>query len=478
VSIDAKMLESLQKIIDTVDRTTVDFVDMRSYSSKELTIMVRNGKAEDVSSDVIEGVAIRALVNGAWGFASIGGNDPNAIRENLAIAIKMARGMSTKIKRPAKVEKDFVFEAKNEFKPDVDPQNLSFDEKLAIAQKAEKTLSSYDNHIISSVANYTERLQREEVVNTNGTKVISDYGIFRLSGMATARRGDVIQNVSDSVATSSGLKRIVDWDIEEKMTKVAQRGIALLEAAPSPNGKMNVLLEPSLVGVYIHEAFGHGSEGDAILSNNSVLRGQIGNDLAIDSVNVIDDPTLPGLRGSFAYDSEGTPTKSREIVRNGKLIGYLNDLTTASMLETGNSLNGAGRATDYRHMTMPRMGNTYIDNGSLTIDELAEAVGDGVYLTNSYGGYVNPSNGEFFFSSQGGYLIEEGQIMWNKPIRNSGMSGLTLDVLKNTIGVGNDLIIDAFAGVCGKANLTGYQPMAVSGGGPHIAAKDIQIGGK
>lgn len=227
------MSDALQKVIDTVDRTQVDFVDMRAYTSDELTIMVRNGKAEDVSTDKLEGVAIRALVNGAWGFASVGGFDPTDIKDTLNSAVKMARGMSTQIKRPAQMSDEYVFEATNEFKPDVDPQELSFEEKLTLAQKAERIIGDYDDHIINSISRFTEKVQREEIVNTNGTNVTTDYGIFRLSGAATARKGDVIQNVSDSVATSSGLKRILDWDIEEKMTNIAQRGVKLLDAAPS-----------------------------------------------------------------------------------------------------------------------------------------------------------------------------------------------------------------------------------------------------
>lgn len=470
------MLDTCQKIIDSVDRSAVEFVDMRVYNSKELTLMVRKGKTENVSTEKLEGIAIRVLVNGAWGFASIGDLSQSKIRETLDTAIKMGRGISSKIKNKARVNSEVVFEARNEFKPDLNPDDLSFEEKLNLVQKAEKVIREHDDKLISSTASYTEKVQREQIINTNGTRVVSDYGIFRLTGAATARTGDIIQNVSDSVATSGGLKRIMDWDIEAKMNKLAARGIKLLEAEASPTGKLDVLLDPTLVGVYIHEAFGHGSEGDAILSNRSVLKDQIGKKMALSTMNVIDDPTIKGLRGSFAYDSEGTPTQRRSIVENGLLVGYLNDLTTSTMLEEGNILNGSGRATDFRHMAMPRMGNTYIDNGDKKLDELIQDIGNGIYLTHSYGGYVNPATGEFFFSSQGGFKIENGEL--TVPIRNSGMSGLTLDVLKNTIGVGNDLDIDAFSGVCGKPSLTGFQPMPVTGGGPHIAARGIMIGGK
>jgi len=470
------MLDTLEAVLDTIDHSRVQFADLRAYQSDSLSLTVRKAKAEDVSSEKLTGVAIRTLVNGAWGFASVASFEQAALRETLETAIKMARGASQNISKKANINIDQAFEGRNEFNPDINPKDLSFEEKYELAAKTEETLRNHDNRIISSTGRYTEKIQRETIVNTLGTRVVSDYGVFRLSGAATARSGDVIQNVSDSVASNSGIKRMLDWDIEVEMGKLGDRAIGLLDAVPSPSGRMNVLLEPSLVGVYIHEAFGHASEGDGVLSNRSVLKNKIGEKMAIDGVNVIDDPTLNGMRGSFMYDSEGTPTSRRDIIKDGTLIGYLNDLQTASMLDEGNTLNGAGRATDFRHMTMPRMGNTYIENGNMSFDELLESIGDGVYLTHSYGGYVNPANGQFYFSSQSGYLIEDGQL--SRPIRNSGMSGMTLEVLQNTIGVGNDLTIDAFPGVCGKGNLTGYQPMPVTGGGPTIAARDIVVGGK
>lgn len=469
------MLDQLQPILDSIE-SQVQFADMRVFTSKDLSLMVRKGKTESVSTEKLEGIAIRTLVDGAWGFASSGNLENDTIRTTIHTAIKMAKGMAPNIKNKAYISDEYAYEARNKLKPDLNPADLSFEEKFELTQKAEKILREYDNKIISSSARYTEKIQTEQILNTNGTKVETDYGIFRLSGVATARQGDIIQNVSDSVASSGGLKKIIEWGMEEKMNKLAERGVKLLDAEASPTGKMDAVLEPSLVGVYIHEAFGHASEGDKILSKNSLLRDQIGKEMAIEGLNVIDDPTIQGLRGSFAYDSEGTPTQKREIIMDGKLVGYLNDLTSASMLEEGNALNGSGRATDFRHMTMPRMGNTYIDNGEYKLEELIAEVNNGIYLAHTYGGYVNSVNGEFFFSSQGGYLIEDGEL--TKPVRNSGMSGLTLDVLKNTIGVGNDIIIDAFSGVCGKANLTGYQPMPVSGGGPHVAVKNIMVGGK
>ncbi len=472
------MLDRLQVILDKVDRSRVQFVDMRVYQSTQLSLTTRKGQAENVTSQKLDGIGIRALVGGAFGFASIASFDPAEVENTIQAAIKMAKGASGTIKNKNSVDTESVFEARNEmtFKNDVNPADLSFEEKMELSQKTEAILREHDHRIINSFGSYSEKIQREQVINTNGTRVVSDYGVFRLTGSATARSGDIIQNVSDGVATNAGLQRIIDWDLEQEMTQLGERAVGLLDAVSAPSGRLNVLLEPSIVGVYIHEAFGHAAEADAILSKRSVIHDQIGNKMGIDTINVVDDPTVDKLRGSFAFDAEGTPSKRRKIIKDGILTDFFNDLSTSDMLEQGNTLNGAGRAQDFRHVSMPRMGNTYIDKGNMSFDELLEAIGDGVYLTKSYGGYVNPATGQFFFSSQSGYLIEDGQL--SKPIRNSGMSGMTLDVLKNTIGVGNDIDIDAFAGICGKPSVTGYQSVPVSAGGPHVAATDIVVGGQ
>ncbi|MCY3412444.1 MAG: TldD/PmbA family protein [Candidatus Heimdallarchaeota archaeon] len=464
-------------ILDTLNPSDVQFADIRYYSSNELNIVAHKAQIEKIQSTELEGTAIRALYNGAWGFASVASHENAEVKEALKTAIKMAKFTSTKIKRKAIIDNDVAFEGKNEFKPDINPNDLSLDEKVELTRNAEKLLRLHDDRIIDSSVRYTEKVQHERIVNTNGTILMTnDLGKFSLSSTATARSGDIIQEVWDSTTTNAGLKKILDLNLEEQMTDLGARAIKLLDSVPSPSGRLNVVLDPSIVGVYIHEAFGHAAEGDDIVAGRSVLAGKIGKELAHPKVSVYDDPSIEGLFGSYKYDSEGTPTRKRVIIEDGILEGYLHDLSSAAMLGEGHSPNAAGRAADFRHMSMPRMGNTYIGNGEMTFDELLEVAKDGVYLQHSMGGYVDPTIGEFFFTSQSGFMIENGEL--TKPIRNSGMSGLTLEVLRNTIGVGNDLRLDAFSGHCGKSNLTGYQPMQVSGGGPHLVAKDIVVGGR
>ncbi|OLS16448.1 MAG: hypothetical protein HeimC3_53910 [Candidatus Heimdallarchaeota archaeon LC_3] len=469
--------------LEQISLKTDEFADIRGFNSNNLTFQIRKGEIEQTLSQKLYGAAIRVLSNGAWGFVSVNETDKKILVEGLKKAYNLAYSTGEKVKQKISTNNESHFTGKHLFQADVDPRDVSIEEKYAIASRGEKALREYNPQIVNSIVSWRESVQNELIVNSNGTNVQTDYGIFRISLSGTSRRSDVIQNVSDSVASSSGLKSLINWNIEEKSEELGKRAITLLDAVPAPKGKHNILMEPSLVGVYIHEAFGHASEGDAILNRSSVLRGKVGDQLGINSINVYDDPTIPGLRGSYSFDSEGTPAIRRNILNEGKLVGYLNSLETSKRLSNEfpsdeNDLtffnNGAGRSQDFRHVVMPRMSNTFIDNGNYSFDELLEEVQNGVYLQYSYGGYVYPEKGEFLFSSQSGFLIENGEL--TKPIRNSSMSGLTLEVLQNTLAIGNDLDY-AFQGICGKPSITGVQNVAVTAGGPHIAVKNVTVGG-
>ncbi|MFW9927833.1 MAG: TldD/PmbA family protein [Candidatus Thorarchaeota archaeon] len=469
--------------IESINLTKNDFADIRGFSSKSLNFSVRKGNIEQTLSQRLNGVAIRVMANGAWGFCSTEDYSLKNLKKNLERAYKLAYLTGERIKTKINTDTEHSFIGKNVLKTDLNPQDVSIEEKYAFALEGEKILRNYHPEIVNSTSSYEETIQREIIVNSNGTEVSTDYGIFKFSLSATSRRADIIQNVKESKASNNGLKSIFSWDIQNQSESLAKRAITLLDAQSAPKGRHNILMEPSLVGVYIHEAFGHASEGDAILNRVSVLRDKVNANLGIDSINVYDDPTIEGLRGSYKFDSEGTPAIRRNIVQDGNLISYLNSLETSKRLSLENpeitqknsfAPNGAGRAQDFRHVVMPRMSNTYIDNGDYSFDELLEAIKNGIYLQYSYGGYVNPVKGEFLFSSQSGYLIENGEL--TKPIRNSAMSGMTLEVLKNTIALGKDLDF-AFPGTCGKPSSTGQQNLPVTAGGPHLAVKSIIVGG-
>ncbi|MHA1171722.1 MAG: TldD/PmbA family protein [Candidatus Heimdallarchaeota archaeon] len=377
--------------------------------------------------------------------------------------------MLAKIKEPRKVDSSFATQGTAKLKLDVDPKDISIEDKIKIAQDYEKSIRVVDKRIATATSRYGETVSSETILNTNGTDVTTESGVFRLMGGAVSREGELQQRVSDDVASSKGIKSILEYNVIEEGTKVGEKAIELLSAEKPLSGKMNLIMDPSLVGVFIHEAFGHACEADGIITKRSILHDKMNKKVGIEDISVVDDPTLPGLRGSFAYDSEGTKARPRKLVTDGVLTEFFHTLETASIL--GHEPNGSGRAMDFKSPPLARMGNTYVESGDKSMDELFEIIGDGMFLEFSYGGYVNPAKGQFMFSAQNGYIIEGGK---KGPLtQNVSMSGLIMEVLTNTIGVGKDQA-PAFNGSCGKFG----QWIPVTGGGPALSVKDLVVGGR
>jgi TldD protein len=392
-----------------------------------------------------------------------------SLKEIVKSAVKMAKVASSKVKEPRKVDANFSTTGKSKLKMDVNPKDISIEEKLKITQDFEKSIREVDKRIANSSSRYGETVSSETILNTNGTEVTTESGVFRLIAGAVSREGNLQQRVSDDVASSRGIKSILDYNVIEQGTKVGEKAIELLTADKPPSGKMNLVMDPSLVGVFIHEAFGHACEADGIITKSSILHDKLGKKVGVEEISVTDDPTISGLRGSFAYDSEGTKARLRELVIKGVLTEFFQTLETATIM--GQEPNGSGRAMDFKSPPLARMGNTYVEAGDKTLDELFEIIGEGIFLEKSYGGYVNSAKGQFMFSAQNGYVIKDGKK--DALTQNVSMSGMIMEVLTNTIGVGKDKS-QAFNGTCGK----GGQWVPVSAGGPSLAVKDLVVGGR
>ena len=463
------MIDKAQKILEKITFKKGDFADIRIQKGYGSSITIQNGRPEQINYDKDMGVGIRALIDGAWGFVSIVGFNVDEIEKALNKAMKIAKATAVKTKEKGVMPDEFVFEGIYEVKFKRDPRDISIEEKYAVVEEFEKTTRTYSDKIVSTNASMKNWFQRELIVNNVGTKVINEYSNLNILCMATSREGDTMQNVYTSMGTTNGWEEIEKYDVVNKGTDLGKRAVKLLEAQKPPSGKMDILMDQSLVGVYVHESFGHAEEADSVLAKDSILEGKMGSKLGSDLINIYDDPTIPGLRGSYCYDSEGTKTKKRQLVKEGIQIGFLHSLETAAKMNT--EPNGAARAMNFNHRPVVRMGNTYIDKGELSFEELLELVKNGVYLENSYGGYVDTAKGEFYFSAQGGHLIENGEL--TQPIQNVSMSGLCLEVLERTVGVGKDLQF-AFPGSCGKS----AQWVPVHAGGPPLAVKQIVVGGQ
>jgi len=462
------MLETLEDVINKIPLSSKDFLDIRySYAMGE-SITVRNGRFDSISNQTSGGIAIRALIDNAWSFTAIVDTDKESILQAANKAIKMAKAGSKYAKQTRSIGDDWVFEGAGSTKMEIDPRDIDKESKFEKISQTEKTAREYSETIAEASSTYQESHSKEYIVNNHGTKVSNEDHVIRIMKNVVGRQGIKMQNVFDSLGGAGGWELIEKWNPEQEGLKAAVLVEKLLLAREPPSGKMNVIMDPSLTGVFIHEAFGHACEADGVIAKSSILEGKINKQVGVEGINVYDDPTIPKLRGSFDYDSEGTKTRKRILVENGILKEYFHTLETATAL--GMEPNGSGRAMNFNVTPQARMGNTYVGNGDMKLEEIAELAKDGVYLKDSYGGYVVPAKGQFYFTCQLGYFIENGEI--TDMMGNVGMSGMTLEVLQNTFAIGKKWE-PAFEGSCGK----GGQWVPVIGGGPDLGVSNLVVGG-
>ncbi|MCG3215493.1 MAG: TldD/PmbA family protein [Candidatus Heimdallarchaeota archaeon] len=462
------MLEKLDRVINKLSLSPSDFIDIRYAYAMGESFTVRNGRFDSVSNQTTGGISARALIDNAWGFTTIVKTDEDSILQAAEKAIKIASIGSKYTKQERRISDEWVFEGKGATKILIDPREIDKELKFEKVILTEKSAREYSSKIAQASSTYQESHGQEIVVNNRGTRVENETHVIRLMKNVVGREGTKMQNVFDSIGGAGGWELVEKWEPEEEGLEAAKQSEKLLKARDPPAGNMNVIMDPSLTGVFIHEAFGHACEADGVIAKNSILEGKINEKVGVEQISVYDDPTLPGLRGSFEYDSEGTKARKRTLVEKGVLKEYFHTLETAAALNM--EPNGSGRAMNFNVTPQSRMGNTYVDSGDMKLEELAENTKEGVYLRNSYGGYVFPAKGQFYFTCQLGYYIENGEI--TDLMGNVGMSGMTLEVLKNTFGVGEKWVPD-FLGTCGK----GGQWVPVTGGGPNLGVSNVVVGG-
>ena len=245
----------------------------------------------------------------------------------------------------------------------------------------------------------------------------------------------------------------------------------LLKAEEAPAGIMNVVLAPGWSAVILHEAVGHGLEADFGRKGTSVYSGKVGIKIATDEVTVIERGDLPGERGSFPFDDEGTPPRHNVLIEKGVLKGYINDRQNAELM--GVELTGNGRREDFTHAPLPRMTNTYFANGSHDPDDIVKAAGTGIYIKDMSGGQVDTASGKFNMNATLSYIIEDGKICWDRPVKGATLVGDGLTVIQSIQMVGNDLHIEKSRGMCGK----GGQSVPVGAGQPTVFVSNMTVGG-
>jgi TldD protein len=454
----------LKKSVDYGRSLGAEYVEVRAQNIFKTLLATKDGTVEGAKEGTESGAGVRVLVNGAWGFVSLGKLEPKLLTEAVDEAVRLAKAASLRVKSAVKLAEVKSVEDRVVIKPKKSPQNVSMEEKIGVALAMDKTVFGYDKRIRSCTVNYLDVTGTSYFVNSDGALIQQDKLYVWSRILASARENRVYASAREEIGSTAGYE-VFDTETPEKVgTMVAKRVVEQLKAKTPKGGSFPAVIGPNVVGVFMHEAMGHLAEADLTLSG-SVLYDKLEQQIASDTVTVYDDGTIEGAFGSFKYDDEGVRTKKTPLIENGILTGLMHNRETAQKLNmepTGNA-----RAEDFRFEPIIRMRNTYLVAGDSSFEELVEDIDFGYYLKSFRGGQAN-LDGTFQVGIQEAYEIVEGRL--GDAVRSVSISGNTLETLRRVEAVGRDF--ELWPGRCGKGQIA-----FICDGGPHIRVGEVIIGG-
>jgi len=455
----------LTKVTDlAVQKFGAEYAEIRAQKLFKTMLTVKDGRIEAAKQGIENGVALRVLVNGAWGFASVGTFDIETLTSAISDACKMAKTASLKLKTPIKLVETKTVEDKISVKPKKNPAEISVEDKIDTALAVNNTVRGYDKRVKSCTIDYLDLTGTNYFLNNEGTYIEQDKLYVWSRILATASEANVLTFSREEIGSTAGYE-VFDVETPEIVGKrAAKRAVEQLKAKPPRGGNFPAVLGPNVVGVFVHEAFGHLAEADLTLSG-SVLLGKLGKKIASDVVTFYDDGTIEGAFGSFKYDDEGVPTQKTLLVKDGIVVGLMHNRETAHKFDA--KPTGNARAEDFRFEPIIRMRNTFMEPKDHSFEELLEDIKFGYYLKSFRGGQAN-LDGTFQVGIQEAYEITNGEL--GDPVRNASISGNTLETLLKVDAVGKDF--ELWPGRCGKG-----QTAFIGDGGPHVRVKEVLIGG-
>ena len=349
------------------------------------------------------------------------------------------------------------------------PTSRPLKDKLNLVEKTYRSAQNFDQAIKKIQVAYTESRQQIWLVNSEGLSVLDDRPMVKVMAMVIAEKKGRKEAGFSGGGGRVGLDYFSNKLTPEKIGQEADwEAVQLLGAAVAPAGEFTVVLRPGHSGVLIHEAVGHLLEADFIRKKTSVLWDKLGKKVGSEQITIYDDPTIPGLRGSYNFDDEGTRPQKTILIEKGRVTGFLQDLLSARLMKS--QVTGHGRRQDFTNWPLPRMSNTYLERGEYLPEEIIASVKKGIYISRLSGGQVEDS-GKFTFSASSGYLIENGRL--GRPIKQATLIGTNLDILQKVEMVGSDLEFDWQTGTCSKEG----QDVPVSDGCPTMKISKMTVGG-
>jgi TldD protein len=457
--------QGLDRTLSLVMDHAVDAADLYFQVSREESWAMEDGIVKEGSASIEEGVGVRAIAGEKTGFAYSDEIQPAALLEAARAARAIAR------QTPGRGVQAWGRNAPQRLYSALDPlTSLEDNAKVAWLERVDRETRALDPRIKQVMASCHAVHEIVLVANSDGALAADVRPLVRFNVSVIAEQNGRREQGYAGAGGRYSLVELVEGDRPLQLAREAVRqALVNLEAVPAPAGSMPVVLGPGWPGILLHEAIGHGLEGDFNRKGTSAFSNRIGELVASPHCTVVDDGTLPGRRGSLNIDDEGTPSQCTTLIENGVLRGYLQDTHNARL--TGTRSTGNGRRESFAHMTLPRMTNTYMRPGPHDPAAIIASVDRGIYAVNFGGGQVDITSGKFVFSTSEAYLIENGRI--TAPIKGATLIGNGPDVLTRVSMVGNDLKLDAGVGTCGKEG----QSVPVGVGQPTLRIDAMTVGG-
>jgi len=428
------------------------------------TLGLDDGRLKTANFDASEGFGLRAVCGEVTGYAHSTEISEAAVRRaQSTVQLATHNGVAQLAQPPAR--------SNTHYYAPIDPTDeISFSAKVDVLKEIDDYVRSLDARVVQVTAMIAVSVQEVTILRPEGGEWSDIRPMSRVNiSVIVEENGRRESGSAGGGGRQSILGHITEDDWKPKAREALRIAIVNLSAKPAPAGVMDIVLGPGWPGILLHEAVGHGLEGDFNRKGSSAFSGLLGKQVAAKGVTVLDDGTLPNKRGSISIDDEGTPSQKNVLIEDGVLVGYMQDRTNARLM--GVAPTGNGRRESFAHAPMPRMTNTYMLGGDATPADLLADLKDGIYAVGFGGGQVDITNGKFVFSCTEAYRVENGKV--GAAIKGATLIGDGATALKHIRGLANDMQLDPGMGTCGKAG----QWVPVGVGQPSVLIGGLTIGG-
>ncbi|MFI3245372.1 MAG: metalloprotease TldD [Ferrimonas sp.] len=462
--------DSLEMALKQLHHHQLDYADIYLQASKHESWVLEDGIVKEGSFNIEQGLGVRAISGEKTGFAYADELSPLALRQSA----EAARGIAA-AGAHGKVKGLQQRDVKARYQPINPIDGLAAEAKLSLLREMDAYVRGLDPRISQVVVSLSGVYEEMLVAASDGTLAADIRPLIRLNCSVIMTDGELRERGAAGMGGRYGYQSLLELGCDGKLKAFAlcheavRQASVNLEAVAAPAGEMPVVLGPGWPGVLLHEAVGHGLEGDFNRKGSSLFSGRIGEPVCSELCTIVDDGTMLDRRGSVSVDDEGTPGQYNVLIENGILKGYMQDKLNARLM--GVAPTGNGRRESYAHLPMPRMTNTYMLAGQHSPEALIASVERGIYAPNFGGGQVDITSGKFVFSASEAYLIENGEI--TQPIKGATLIGNGIEAMQQVSMVGNDLALDNGVGVCGKDG----QSMPVGVGQPSLKLERLTVGG-